>query len=281
MPVDLKTKLIQTPIIGPLILLLFRSLIITKHLLGQINCCLKWLLVSRETTNFTFDLSPLNDLYLVSFIANITNRDFQTVLNYFTELENDQSLISHIEKQTVKSQWSVIADKKARFGRRKGWYALIRILKPKVVIETGVDKGLGACVITTALMKNKLEGFDGYYYGTDINPKAGYLLSDEYKSFGEIIYGDSIESLNKFEQQIDIFINDSDHSFEYEADEYEVIKDKLSDNAIILGDNSQGSDKLLKFSIANQRNFIFFQEQFDNQWFPGGGIGVSFKKKMD
>lgn len=278
---NLKTKLIQTPIIGPILILIFRTLIISKYLLSQINCCLKWLFVSRETTNFTFDLSPLNDLYLVSFIANITNQNFQTVLNYFNELENDQSLMSHIVDQTVKSKWSVISDKKARFGRRKGWYALIRILKPKVIIETGVDKGLGACVISAALMKNKKEGFDGYYYGTDINPKAGYLLSNEYKNLGEILYGDSIESLKQFNQEIDIFINDSDHSFEYEADEYEVIKDKLSNNGIILGDNSQGSDKLLKFSIANQRNFLFFQEQFDNQWFPGGGIGVSFKKVGD
>lgn len=278
---NFKHFLLQTPLIGSIALFLFRSQIVINYLFNQTIVIIKWLLFSKETTNFTFDLTPLNDQYLVSFIANITNENYQTVLNYFTELENDFTLISHIERQTINSEWSIMADKKARFGRRKGWYALIRILKPKVIIETGVDKGLGACVITAALMQNKKEGFEGYYYGTDINPKAGYLLSDEYKKFGKILYGDSIESLKKLDQQIDIFINDSDHSTEYEADEYEVIKDKLSNNGIILGDNSQDSDKLLKFSIANERNFIFFQEQFDNQWLPGGGIGVSFEKVVD
>jgi predicted O-methyltransferase YrrM len=275
---SLKIFLIHISVIGPIIIFLFRLKIIFIYLINQSICVLKWLFNSKETTNFTFDLSPLNDVYLVSFIANITNKDYQTVLAYFNELENNQTLIEHIEMQTLNSKWSVMADKQARFGRRKGWYALIRILKPKVVVETGVDKGLGACVIASALMQNRAEGFDGYYYGTDINSKAGYLFSQQYKEFGEILYGDSIESLNKLDKQIDIFINDSDHSMEYEANEYEAIKDKLSSTGVILGDNSQGSDKLFKFSIENNRNFIFFQEQFDNQWFPGGGIGVSFKK---
>jgi predicted O-methyltransferase YrrM len=275
---NLKYFLIHTPLIGPVVLFLFRTKIIFSYLIRQSITASKWLFSSKETTNLTYDLTALNDQYMAFFVADITNQDYPTVLAYFTELENDQKLIKHIEMQISNSQWSIMADKQARFARRKGWYALIRILKPKVVIETGVDKGLGACVIAAALMKNKTEGFDGHYYGTDINPKAGYLLSQDYKEFGEILYGDSIESLSKFDQQIDIFINDSEHSFEYEADEYKVIKDKLSNKAIMIGDNSHCSDKLLKFSLENQRNFVFFQEQPANHWYQGAGIGVSFIK---
>ena len=146
-------------------------------------------------------------------------------------------------------------------------------------METGVDKGLGAVVLCSAILKNKEEGFPGKYYGTDINDQAGYLLNDKYKSVGKIIYGDSIISLKNFDKTIDVFINDSDHSGNYEYQEYLTIKNKLSTKAIILGDNSHATDKLLKFSIENERNFILFREEPKNHWYPGAGIGISFPNK--
>ena len=75
-------------------------------------------------------------------------------------------------------------------------------------METSVDKGLGACVLTAALIRNSKEGYPGRYYGTEINPEAGYLLQEEYAEFGEILWGDSIESLKKFDKKIDMFIHD-------------------------------------------------------------------------
>jgi predicted O-methyltransferase YrrM len=149
-------------------------------------------------------------------------------------------------------------------------------MKPKVVVETGVDKGLGSVVLCAALLRNRNDGEPGRYYGTDLNPAAGYLLSGKYAETGEILYGDSIESLRALGDPIDLFINDSDHSAEYEAAEYETIKDNLSPSAVILGDNSHVTDKLFQFSRHNGRQFIFWEEEPINHWYPGGGIGFSF-----
>jgi hypothetical protein len=149
-------------------------------------------------------------------------------------------------------------------------------MKPKVVVDTGVDKGLGSCILASALKRNSEEGNPGRYYGTDINPYAGYLLSGPYKEFGEILYGDSIESLKKFHHKIDLFINDSDHSKEYEEREYEIIKGNLTEKSIILGDNSDYSEKLLEFSLQTNRHFIYFHEMPHNHWYPGCGTGISF-----
>jgi len=113
--------------------------------------------------------------------------------------------------------------------------------------------------------------------GTDINPRAGYLLTGKYSEFGKILYGDSIESLKKANMQIDIFINDSDHSDEYEAREYEVIKNKLSSKAFVLGDNSHCTDKLYNFAKANKINFVFFKEEPLKHWSAGAGIGIAWK----
>ena len=125
---------------------------------------------------------------------------------------------------------------------------------------------------------NQSEGYPGKYYGTDINPKAGYLFQAPYDEFGKILYGDSIESLKKLDDTIDLFINDSDHSIDYEMREFETIAAKLSPNAIVIGDNSHFSDKLINFAAKTGRNFLYFHEQPADHWYPGGGIGVAYAR---
>ena len=75
---------------------------------------------------------------------------------------------------------------------------------------------------------------------------------------------------------MDLFINDSDHDVDYEYNEYMTIRNKLSPQAIILGDNSHVSNSLVKFSNENGCSFLFFQEKPDKHWYPGAGIGISY-----
>ena len=168
------------------------------------------------------------------------------------------------------------ANQSIHYARRVGWYAVIRVLKPKVVVETGIHAGIGSCVICAALQKNEEEGFAGKYYGLDINPQAGYLLQPPYSEFGELIYASSDETLKSFGRQIDILINDSDHSADYEAMEYEIAKEYLSESSVILGDNSHCTDKLFKFAVANGMKYLFYSEKPKDHWYPGAGIGCAY-----
>ncbi len=208
----------------------------------------------------------------------ITGRRFQEIATYIEELENDDQLRRHIEDSIQASCERYFADRSIYYGRRLGWYAIARAIKPKVIIETGVDKGLGSCVLTAALIRNEAEGFPSHYYGTDINPKAGYLLRGTYSKYGEVIYGDSIHSLENLDVMLDLFINDSDHSAEYEVREYSTICNKLSSHTFVLGDNSHSTSSLLEFSLATGREIVFFQEKPSGHWYPGAGIGIAFTK---
>ncbi|MCP4176144.1 MAG: class I SAM-dependent methyltransferase, partial [bacterium] len=202
----------------------------------------------------------INIKNLTAFAAMVTGMEYDEIAGYIHEINEDNDLRNHIESITQNSKERYKSDKTARYGRRIGWYAVVRAIKPGIVVETGVDKGLGSCIICAALKKNSEDGKRGYYYGTDINPEAGFLYQNEYKRFGEILYGDSIESLKKLDKTIDLFINDSDHSAEYEEQEYKVIKDKLNKEAVLLADNAHCSDKLLNFSGLVNKKYLFFQE---------------------
>lgn len=245
-----------------------------KPSIDRIN---SWVHESRERTNFTYDLTDTNILYLAHTISAVTGKLFSDVFAYIEEARNDEELTEHVSDTIAKSPFRDEADGRIFWGRRLGWYAFVRILKPKVVVETGVDKGHGSVLLCAALLRNKAESFDGQYYGTDINPDAGYLLTGKYREMGKILYGDSIESLQKITAPIDLFINDSDHSADYEYREYKTILSNLSPKTIILADNAHSSDSLAKFSTEQQRNFLFFKEAPKDHWYPGAGIGISWK----
>ncbi|MBK8924153.1 MAG: class I SAM-dependent methyltransferase [Saprospirales bacterium] len=240
---------------------------------------LRWGLRSREDTNFTYHLTPLNISYLASLLAVALKTDFAVIAAYVDEALNDRDLQEHILRETQKSPLGRFADREVRLGRRLGWYVCVRVLKPRLVVETGVDKGLGSVLLCSALLKNRAEGFSGHYIGTDINPAAGYLLSGPYGEVGEVRYGDSIESLKKLDGPVDLFINDSDHSSGYEYQEYQVIRSKLSEKSVLLGDNSDVSEALFRFSREEQRQFLYFQEKPAGHWYPGAGIGISFVER--
>jgi hypothetical protein len=233
-----------------------------------------WAKKKTEDSNFYYKISQSNREYLGLLIAHITSKNYKQIIAYFEEVESDKDLQFHFSKHLENDP--NFPDIEINYARRIGWYAFARALKPKLIIETGVDLGVGSCILCSALLRNKSEGFDGRYIGTEIRLEAGELLNGQYRSVGEIQYGDSIESLKKLNTPIDIFINDSDHSDDYEFLEYEAIKSNISPRTLILGDNSHVTNKLAQFSLENDRDFIFFAEKPENHWYPGAGIGISF-----
>jgi hypothetical protein len=255
----------------------YRATIPGRYFLRKLLLVPPWLVASREITNFTYDLTEQNRSYLANTISAVTGVAVAQIESFISEPENDKELLAHITSLTRASRRRTISDRVPRFGRRLGWYAIVRAIKPKLVIETGVDKGLGSVLLCAALLRNKAEGHDGYYYGTDINPEAGFLLTGKWAQTGKILYGDSIESLRVISGPIDLFVNDSDHSADYELEEYRTVETKLSADAIILGDNSHISKSLCTFARETGRKFLFFAEQPLEHWYPGAGIGMCFR----
>lgn len=262
--------------IGRILLMPYRLYFGLRYLTPSFARLFRWIWSSREIDNLTYDLTDLNVQYLIACVAAITHQPISMIRSYVKEIMEDEELRAHLKRYTQEAPERYIADTDVTYGRRIGWYVLTRTLKPKIVVETGTNKGLGSCVITAALRRNSKEGRAGYLYSTDIDPKAGYLFKPPYAEFGKLLYGDSIESLKTLDVSIDLFINDSDHSQEYEMKEYEIVKTKLSPGALIIGDNAHCSPKLWEFSQQTNRNFLFFQEQPREHWYPGAGMGISY-----
>ena len=236
-----------------------------------------WIINTRsEFSNFSYDLSPLNRQILVEFLHTLTLCKREEIEGYLSEILSDQSLISKMQSELEKRKLPY--QQSGKFGRRVGWYILIRILKPNRVIETGVHFGIGGSIICRALERNKREGFEGHYIGTELNKNHGFLVETLFPNIGQILYGDSIKNIESIRTPVDIFINDSDHSPEYEMQEYLSSKNIFTSETLILGDNSHVSNSLINYSRLNQRLFVFFKEEPSDHWYLGAGIGLSFSK---
>ena len=238
----------------------------------------EWLLLSRENTNHTYDLTPLNLMQLAHGLALVVDRPVADLKTYLSEPGTDGGLARHITEVLggQDAATRAVADSAPRFGRRLGWYAVVRALKPRLVVETGVDKGLGAVLLCAALQRNGAEGSPGRYLGTDIRPEAGYLLSGPYAKVGQVAYGDSLATLGAIAETVDLFINDSDHNPAYEEQEYRTILPRLHRGSVIISDNSHSTDVLAKFAEETGRRFVFLREQPKDHWYPGAGIGLAF-----
>jgi hypothetical protein len=246
------------------------------QLVRQLFGMLRWALASKEYYNHTYHLTDLNRQYLASYIAVVSGHPVETIEGYMRELAEDRELESLLRERALAGPDRHNSDVEPRYGRRLGWYALTRATRPRVVLETGVDRGLGTVALAAALRRNDQEGFPGLVYATDIVPDCGHLIAGPYKAYTRFLIGDSVESLRRFPEPVDIFLHDSDHRPEYEWAEFVAVEPRLYGESLVLSDNSQQSSKLREFARRTGRSFLYFQDAPQDHWWPGDGIGTAF-----
>lgn len=269
--VALRRRLATTRL-APLVALPVRVKSVGGHDVRVMQASVKWLVRSREHTNYTYELTDLNMGQLAWFVANLTDRDVGAVRAFMDELRSDEELAEHIASSTRASDRRGLADPVPRYGRRLGWYAIVRALEPELVVETGTDKGLGSVVLAAALLRNG----HGRLTTIDVNPAAGYLIGGRWADVIDYARGDSHTVLRAIEGPIDVFVHDSLHTVAHESAEYRLIDPNLTDRSIVLSDNADVAPTLMQWAESRGWRFEFFQEVPSGHWCPGGGIGAAW-----
>tara|TARA_Y100000816_G_scaffold292262_1_gene286660 strand:+ start:1576 stop:2367 length:792 start_codon:yes stop_codon:yes gene_type:complete len=239
----------------------------------NINEAIKWIIAGKEITNFTY---PIKNNHELIHIANIiTGLDYNVIKKIINELDFKKN--NELKPFFTELFFKEINDTK-KFGRRVLWYILARAIKPDVIIESGVFKGMGAGLLIFALHKNykeqplvKLE-----YKGLDI--KMNNLFYNEKNSSKvqvQLVEQDSIEFLKSYKDKKKIlYISDAEHNYDFEFQEYELIKKNFAPGSIIISDT--GSKSLSDFSIINNKKMICFAEIPGEHWYKGAKCSVSY-----
>ena len=152
-------------------------------------------------------------------------------------------------------------------------YFLIRELKPEVIIETGVHRGVSSLFILQALHDNnkgKLFSIDLPFakYITDnkistksILPteKIGICVPKYLQNKWNLILGDSKKELPKILKKInslDIFLHDSKHTYEHMTWEYKTIWPYLNSNGVLVSDDTNWNDSFKDFCSQTNLDYI-------------------------
>jgi hypothetical protein len=242
------------------------------HIIGQ---SVDWLVRDRETTNFTYDLHPLNRDQLCWFVSAVSGAKIGQVRAWVQELEDDNDLFGHLTRRLSSNPRRGICAKEPHWARRLGWYALIRAKQPDHVVETGTQLGLGSCAIAAALLRNG----HGRLTTMDIDPEAGHLIGGRWASVINHRTGSSTDLLAEL-GDVDMFIHDSLHTYDYETEELAAVEPNLRSDAIVLSDNARESSALSDWAERTGRHFLFFGEEPVGHWWRGDGIGAAWSDRM-
>lgn len=273
---DLRRALARTRL-APLAAFPKRAARVARHDARVVGTSVRWLFTSREHTNYTYDLTALNRTHLAWYVAAVCQVPVASVRDWFAELEGDEALRNHILTTTATAARRGLADRAVRYGRRLGWYAIVRARRPAHVVETGTDKGLGTCVLASALLRNAAEGHPGRLTSIDINPEAGYLArARPWADVADLVVGDSASVLSGLDSPVDIFLHDSDHAAAHERAELRAVEPRLAPGALLLSDNAMHTSVLPSYAEQTGRRFLAFAERPARHWFPGDGIGAAW-----
>jgi hypothetical protein len=269
----LRSRLGRSPIARGAALPL-RAAMVARYDARVIGRSLDWLVHERETTNLTYDLAELNRDQLGWFVSTVSGAEIGQVRAWMHELDNDLPLSEHISTRLSSGPRRHVSATEAHWGRRLGWYALVRALGPERVVETGTHLGLGSCAIAAALLRNG----HGRLTTIDVDPDAGQLIGPPWAEVIDRRIGSSVELLAEL-GDVDIFVHDSLHTYEYETAELAAVSPHLRDGAVILSDNAHDSSALSDWAERSGLQYLFFKEQPSGHWWPGDGIGVAWKAR--
>jgi predicted O-methyltransferase YrrM len=128
-------------------------------------------------------------------------------------------------------------------------YSLVRVLKPRIVAETGVANGHSSFVILSALKANS----QGKLVSIDIRKDVGQLVTAEEGETWDLRLlarpgaRDELRAVLQSVAPIDLFIHDSEHLYGWQMTEYRAAAAVLSHGGILVSDDVDSSYAMWDF----------------------------------
>lgn len=189
-----------------------------------------------------------------TFVMNLTGTDAAEIQGYFTEIRLNQKFHNRIEENRSVSGRRRNSSWDFGIGTTLGMvlYTICRRQKPDIVVETGVASGVSSSYILCAMEQNK----QGQLYSIDLpwwqESQSGWIVPDYLRDRWHLILGDSSEKLEpllKKGGEIDIFLHDSEHSYQNMIWEFQTAWKYLKKGGLLLSHNIDTNDAFSDFCL--------------------------------
>jgi len=212
-------------------------------------------------------------------LARLTGSSSAEADRFCREIENDREFTAdvrgryreHVNYFPLPTDFMVAPDGNTMFFSCVALYALTRIMRPEKIVETGGTPGKSSAFILRALDRNAA----GHLWtvdlapppadGRELNPAEGHSFTPDGLTSGwaipgallerhTVVSGDAREKLPPLLQSlgsIDIFIHDSDHSYDHMMWEFETALPFLRPGGVMWSDDILGHSAWPDFCSAH------------------------------
>lgn len=187
-----------------------------------------------------------------NFITNLSDANATEIQEYVAEIRLNHEFHKHIEENRSVFDRRQYSSWDFSIGRPLGiiLYTICRRKKPDIVVETGVASGVSSSHILCALEQNK----HGQLYSIDLplwqKKQSGWIIPNYLRHRWHLIRGKSSEKLPpllKKVEQIDIFLHDSEHSYQNMLWEFQMAWAYLKSGGLLLSHNIDTNDAFSDF----------------------------------
>ena len=185
------------------------------------------------------------------FVINLTGTDCLETQTYISEITSNAEFYSQMEYNKTTHRNRGLSSWGWGIGTTLGLvlYSISRTLRPSIVVETGVADGVSSSYILCSLEENKR----GRLHSIDLSRQerqSGWIIPDYLRHRWQLILGRSSDRLSPLLEKlgtIDVFLHDSEHSYQNMLWEYQTAWAYLRTGGLLLSHNIDSNDAFSDF----------------------------------
>jgi predicted O-methyltransferase YrrM len=191
------------------------------------------------------------------FLAQITGERVSRIRQFIDEPAHTPEFSRHVSECEKAFRTTSIESADLYAKKVLIQYAIVRALRPKTIIETGVANGVSSAHLLLALHKNRqgtlhsIEIGDSTYLPTGSKP--GWVVPDWLRGRWKFHLGDARQILPKLARELpplDLFAHDSLHTYEHMKFEFEQAFPLLRSGGILIADDALWNEAFWDFARA-------------------------------
>ncbi len=207
-------------------------------------------------------------LGLLRFCGGLSSAESRTLLQ---EIETDCAFLAavcgklsrytHYSPRAV--DFMLVENSGSVFFNEVTLYVIVRALRPDTVVETGGTPGKSTAFILRALHRNgcghlhtidlpptavqetQLQARESYHEALPSGASSGWVVPEALKARHTLLLGSSREHLPRVLEDVqtaDVFLHDSDHSYENMTWEFQTAFPALGEDGLLLSDDVRAND---------------------------------------
>lgn len=232
----------------------------------------RFVALDPETHSYSFDLGNVDEL--VSLLEELLGVPRAEIQGYVDEALAHPELGERLRRRV---RWRIDYKRRMPLGNRLLWYALVRAVKPKLTVETGIHDGLGSLMLLVALEANAAEGAAGRLISIDLEPASGWLVPDHLRARWTPVFADIESTLDELleGEELDLLIHDSDHNEPLQRIEFGAALAHPASDLFIIDSSGLMLPVLRELCTAHGGQHRYFLERPRNHFYKPPGTSVA------